>query len=247
MQTDELRLCLESLEQARNLLYDWEVRDIERGKSNLAGMAEVLGLDGLSELCHPLGRLLPRCADPDMALNNLDRYFASAGPSSVPILMESRARTLETMLQLFSTSQFFSDLLITNPDFLEMLRIPLRSSPSRAEMLEQLRGEVEAAYEDSNVLRAFRRFRQKHMLRIGTNDIIRDRPLEEVTRDISRVADTSLEVALETAQTHISRRFGAPRTDAGEPARSAILGFGKLGGKELNYSSDIDLMFIYDQ
>ena len=40
------------------------------------------------------------------------------------------------MLQLFSTSQFFSDLLIANPDFLEMLRIPLRSSPSRAELLD---------------------------------------------------------------------------------------------------------------
>src|SRR5436309_13549907 len=110
MQTDELRSCLESLEQARKLLYDWDITDIERGKSNLAGIANVLGLDGLNELCHPLGRLLPRCADPDMALNNLDRYFASAGPAVVSTLMESRARTLETILQLFSTSQFFSDL-----------------------------------------------------------------------------------------------------------------------------------------
>src|SRR5207253_5529453 len=103
---------------------------------------------------------------------------------------ESRARTLETMLQLFSTSQFFSDLLIANPDYLEMLRIPLRSSPSRTEMLDQLRQEVASAYDDGHVLRAFRRFRQKQTLRIGANDIIRERPLEEITRDISRVADT---------------------------------------------------------
>ena len=247
MQTDNLRLCLASVEQARKLLFDWDVTDFERGRSNLTQLADVLGVDGLSELCHPLSRLLPRCADPDMALNNLDRYFSSAGAEAVPVLMEARARTLETMLQLFSTSQFFSDLLIANPDYLEMLRIPLRSSPSRAEMLEQLRGEVESAYEDFNVLRAFRRFRQKQTLRIGTNDIIRDRPLEEITRDISRVADTSLEVALETALTNISRRFGEPFTNADEPARCVILGFGKLGGKELNYSSDIDLMFLYDE
>src|SRR5205823_1143976 len=194
----------------------------------------------------PLGRLLPRCADPDMALNNLDRFFAAAGRSVLSTLMESRARTLETMLQLFSTSQFFSDLLVTNPDFVEILRIPLRSSPSRTEMLKELREEVNAAYEDSNVLRAFRRFRQRQMLRIGVNDIIRDRPLEEITRDISRVADTSLEIALETALRNISKRFGAPITLAGAPARCVILGFGKLGGKELNYSSDIDLMFLYD-
>ncbi|MSQ93879.1 MAG: bifunctional [glutamate--ammonia ligase]-adenylyl-L-tyrosine phosphorylase/[glutamate--ammonia-ligase] adenylyltransferase [Gemmataceae bacterium] len=247
MQTDELRQCLESPEQARKLLVDWDVSDIERGKSNLAGIAEVLGLNGLSELCHPVGRLLPRCPDPDMALNNLDRYFESAGPTAMPTLMEGRARTLETMLQLFSTSQFFSDLLITNPDYLEMLRIPLRSSPSRAEMLEQLRADVEAAYEDSSVLRAFRRFRQRQMLRIGANDIIRDRPLEEITRDISRVADTSLEVALETGRRNISKRFGEPFTNGDEPARCVILGFGKLGGKELNYSSDIDLIFLYDE
>ncbi|MBI3824085.1 MAG: bifunctional [glutamate--ammonia ligase]-adenylyl-L-tyrosine phosphorylase/[glutamate--ammonia-ligase] adenylyltransferase, partial [Planctomycetes bacterium] len=205
-----------------------------------------MGIDRLSELCHPLGRLLPRCADPDMALNNLDRFLSNAGPSSLPALLESRARTLETILHLFSTSQFFSDLLITNPDFLEMLRIPLRNSPGRAEMLKDLRDEVKAAYEDSNVLRAFRKFRQKQMLRIGANDIIRDRPLEEITRDISRVADTSLEVALETATRNIGKRFGEPFTLSQQPARCVILGFGKLGGKELNYSSDIDLMFVYD-
>jgi glutamate-ammonia-ligase adenylyltransferase len=247
MQSDELRQCLESVEQARKLLFDWDVTDIERGKSNLQQLANILGLDGLGELCHPLSRLLPRCADSDMALNNLERYLANAGSASLPMLMESRARTLETILQLFSTSQFFSDLLIANPDFLEMLRIPLRSSPSRAEMLEQLREDVAAAQDDSTLLRVFRRFRQKQMLRIGTNDIIRDRPLEEITRDISRVADTSLEIALETACANISRRFGEPTTQAGEPARCVILGFGKLGGKELNYSSDIDLMFVYDE
>ena len=56
-------------------------------------------------------------------------------------------------------SQFFSDLLISNPDYLEMLRIPLRSSPSKAEMVDAPQHEVEAAFEDSAVLRAFRRFR----------------------------------------------------------------------------------------
>ena len=82
-------------------------------------------------------------------------------------------------------------------------------------MLEQLQAEVDAAYEDSAVLRAFRRFRQRQLLRIGTNDIIRDRPLEEITRDISRVADTALEVALSTALRNIGQRFGEPLTDSG--------------------------------
>jgi glutamate-ammonia-ligase adenylyltransferase len=248
MQLGQLRACLESADAARPMLHDWGVRDDERGASNLAHLASALGVEALAELCHPLSRLLPRCADPDMALNNLERFLVSpGGAAQLPALLDGRARTLETLLHLFAASQFFSDLLAGNPEFLDMLRIPLRSSPSRAEMLAQLRDELGAAADDAAVLRALRRFRQKHLLRIGTNDIIRDRPIEEITRDISRVADCALEVALEVARRNISARFGEPRTAAGEPARCVVLAFGKLGGKELNYSSDIDLVFVYDE
>ncbi len=247
MHLDQLRHCLESPQEARLVLHQWNLRDFEGGQHNLRHLADAVGIGGLADLCHPLGRILPRCPDPDMALNNFERFLGNpAGAEQLPALLEGRGRVLEILLQLLSTSQFFSDLLSANPDFLDMLRIPLRSSPSRGELLAQLQGEVDAAYEASAVLRVFRRFRQKQVLRIGTNDIIRDRPLEEVTRDISRVADTALEVALITALHHIQGRFGEPFTNADRPARCVILAFGKLGGKELNYSSDIDLMFLYD-
>jgi [glutamine synthetase] adenylyltransferase / [glutamine synthetase]-adenylyl-L-tyrosine phosphorylase len=248
MHVDQLRLCLDSAPAARALLADWQVRDVERGQRNLHHLAEAIDLAALGELCHPLHRLLPRCPDPDMALNNLERFLANpAGAGQLPTLLEARARTLETLLQLFSTSQFFSDTLIANPDYLDMVRVPLRSSPSRTELHDELRAEADAALDDAALLRTLRRFRQRQMLRIGTNDVIRDRPLEEITRDISRVADTALEVALYAAQRNISRRFGVPTTPADAPARCVILAFGKLGGKELNYSSDIDLMFLYDE
>jgi glutamate-ammonia-ligase adenylyltransferase len=248
MPLDLLRRCLESPEEARPLFNGWRVRDCERARRNLVHLAESLGLGMLSELCPVLTRLLPRCPDPDMALNNFERFLANpAGAKQLTGLLEARARSLETLLQLFSTSQFIGDLLVLNPDYLDMVRLPLRSSPSRTEMLQQLQGEVDAAFQDSAALRAFRRFRQRQTVRIGTNDIIRDRPLEEITRDIARVADTALEVALATALRQIGQRFGQPHTAVGEPARCVILAFGKLGGKELNYSSDIDLMFLYDE
>jgi glutamate-ammonia-ligase adenylyltransferase len=248
MQLEQLRHSLESAEEARPLLTQWHLRDTAGALANLRGLAESIGLEACHDLCHPLGRVLPRCPDPDMSLNNFERFLANPpAKTQLPTLLEARARTLETLLQLFSTSQFFSDLLITNPDYLDMLRVPLRSSPNRAELQDQLQAEVDAAFEDSAVLRAFRRFRQRQMLRIGTNDIIRDRPFEEVTRDISRVADMALEVALHTALRIITNRFGEPLTKDDEPARCVILAFGKHGGKELNYSSDIDLMFLYDE
>jgi glutamate-ammonia-ligase adenylyltransferase len=248
MHLEQLRHHLESLEHSRPLLQSWKIRDVERGWRNLAHVAASIGLEPLRDLCPALGRTLPRCADPDMALNNLERFLANpAGRTCLPTLLEGRARSLEILLQLLSTSQFFSDLLVANPDYLGMLRVPLRRSPSQKELQEQLQAEVDAAFEESTVLRAFRRFRQRQTLRIGTNDIIRDRPLEEITRDISRVADAAVEVALTTGLRQVSNRFGQPHTAAGHPGRCVILAFGKHGGEELNYSSDIDLMFLYDE
>jgi glutamate-ammonia-ligase adenylyltransferase len=248
MHLDQLRYHLECLESSRPLLHNWKVRDVERGWRNLTHVASAIGLEALQELCPTLGRFLPRCPDPDMSLNNLERFLANpAGRAYLPLLLEGRARSLEILLQLLSTSQFLSDLLVANPDYIEMLRVPLRRSPSQKEMQEQLQKEVDAAFEDSAVLRTFRRFRQRQTLRIGTNDIIRDRPLEEITRDLSRVADAALEVALEVALRQVSHRFGQPYTTSTQPARCVILAFGKHGGEELNYSSDIDLMFLYDE
>lgn len=246
MYVEQLRHCVESPASGRPVLASWGLRDLDRGQWNLGALKEHLGLDPLAQLAAPLGRLLPRCPDPDMALNNLERFFSHpAAPALVPALLDGRCRPLEILIGLFSTSQLFSDLLAQHPDYLDMLRVPLRKSPSPAELRDGLLAEVDACADDTSLLRAFRRFRHRQLLRIGTNDIIRDRPLDEVTRDISRVADAALDVALTAARRQVARRFGEPAAADGSPIRCAVLAFGKLGGEELNYSSDIDLMFVY--
>src|SRR5262249_4535277 len=154
MPVDQLRRSLESLQQSRPMLHNWGLRDLEGAWRNLTRLAELLGSEPLRELSHPLGRILPRCPDPDMAFNNLERFLSNpAGVAQLPTLLEPRTRCLETLLQLFSTSQFFSDLLSTNPDYLDMLQVPLRSSPRQAELQKELQAEVDAAFEDSAVLR----------------------------------------------------------------------------------------------
>src|SRR5258708_5520879 len=76
---------------ARPALLAWGVRDAERGWRNLAHLSESLGADALSELCPALARLLPRSPDPDMALNNLERFLAHpAAAGLVPVLLENR-------------------------------------------------------------------------------------------------------------------------------------------------------------
>ena len=224
------------------------LRDPDRGRRNLTALAAHLGAAAFASLGPPLTRLLPRTADPDMALNNLERLLAQAAArAQLPPLTELRGRGLDAILQLLATSQFFADTLVTYPEFLESVRNPLRRNPSTLELTAQLRSEVEAATDDVGVLRAFRRCRNRHTLRIGINDVIRDRSLEEVTRELARLADASIEVALEHALRSVFNRFGTPSGTDGQPARITALAFGKLGGDELNYSSDIDLMFVYDR
>jgi glutamate-ammonia-ligase adenylyltransferase len=223
------------------------LHDPERGRRNLDALAAHVGPESFAELLPALGRALPRSADADMALNNLERLLAQpAARSRLPGLLESRARALDAALHLLSTSQFFADTLTLDPELLDTLRGTHRRTPSAAELTQELRAAVDAAGDDTAVLRTFRRFRAAHHLRIGINDILRDRPLEEVTRELARAADASLGVALTHALRTVAGRFGTPTGPDGTPTRVAALGFGKLGGDELNYSSDIDLMFVYD-
>jgi glutamate-ammonia-ligase adenylyltransferase len=222
------------------------VRDADRGRRNLTALAAHLGAR-TADLLAALARLLPRTADPDMALNNLERLFArSEARAQLPALLDGDGRDLDATLQLLATSQFFADTLTAYPEFLASVFLVPRRNPSTTELIAQLRAEVDAAGDDAGVLRAFRRFRDRHTLRIGISDVIRARPLEEVTRELARLADASIEVALQQALRTVGARFGHPMAADGQPARLTALAFGKLGGDELNYSSDIDLMFVYD-
>jgi glutamate-ammonia-ligase adenylyltransferase len=224
----------------------WGIRDPDRGARILHGLTTHLGPD-LDGLVTQLRRDLSASPDPDLALNALDRFFAHpAARGLLPALLADDGRQLRDVLQLFGTSQFLGDVLAADPDFLETATAPLRGTPTLDELIGRLRSDA-ANGDDMAALRAFRRFRRRQLLRIGVNDIIRDRPLEEVTADLSRVAEAAVVVAWERALTTTAQRFGEPRTARETPARAAVLAFGKLGGGELNYSSDIDLMLVYDE
>jgi glutamate-ammonia-ligase adenylyltransferase len=222
-------------------------RDPPKAGRNLDALRVHVGEAHAAELFASLERLLPRSADPDMALNNLERLFAQpAAREHLPGLMQGKGRGLEGAIQIVSVSQFFADTLTLYPEALETIHTPSKRNPSTDELVQQLRDLVDAAADDPATLRVFRKFRQLQMLRIGINDILRERPLEEITRELSRLADATVDVAMQTALRNLGRKYGSPTGPGGAPAKVVALGFGKLGGDELNYSSDIDLMFVYD-
>jgi glutamate-ammonia-ligase adenylyltransferase len=182
-----------------------------------------------------------------MALNHLERLLSRPGVRTRwAFLVEGRGKALEILMQLLSVSQFFADTLAQYPELLETIHHTPRGVPTTAELIAELQQEVRQAPDDAAVLRSLRRFRQRHLLQIGINDIIRQHSLEEITRELSRLADATVEVALQQAYRTITSRFGVPTAPDGTPARLSVLALGKLGGEELNYSSDIDLIFVYD-
>ena len=90
-----------------------------------------------------------------------------------------------------------------------------------------------------------RRWRRREMVRIGWRDLNGRAGLEETLEDLSAFADDAVELALQPAWRSTCARFGAPQYATGEPMPLVVVGMGKLGGRELNFSSDIDLVFLF--
>ncbi len=231
---------------------DWLVRlgivDTQRGHANLLGMARAgVTLDLLADVFDQIERALPGCADTDMALNNLERFVRAArNPIGLGALFERDPRILPTLLQIFAASQYLSDLLATDPESLDLLRLSEGQESSRQSMIDELTAEIFALEHETAVMRALRRFKRRETLRIAYGDIIREQSLRAVTMQISFLADAVLEAALQAARRKYHTQRGVPRRPDGRPARFVVLALGKLGGLELNYSSDIDLIFLCD-
>jgi len=101
----------------------------------------------------------------------------------------------------------------------------------------------------AGALTELRSFKQREMLRIAARDLARLSNVVEITRELSDVADVCLDAVLRVVWQQFTRRFGRPfHQDANghwQPTAFCVLGMGKLGGQELNYSSDVDVLFVY--
>lgn len=186
--------------------------------------------------------------DPEAAKRFLGQ-LAERSPA-LGVKLEKNAALMSDVLTLVSYSPLLATTLLQNPEYLSWLDRERKGSGVRGkeELLESLaRFSLTNSQVEPQVL--FARFRRRELLRIYLRDIRRLATIAEITEEISNLADAILESALRLAETEMQNRFGQPlETDKkgrSTPARSAIVALGKLGSRELNYSSDIDLIFIY--
>ncbi|HEX3282873.1 MAG TPA: hypothetical protein VHR36_16670 [Pyrinomonadaceae bacterium] len=157
---------------------------------------------------------------------------------------------LSDALALAAYSPLLATTLEQNPDYIPWLA--RERADTRVRTTEQLRESLARfALTNSSLTPAvlFARFRRRELLRIYLHDVRRAHTLVETTEELSNLADAILDYALSLARQSLDNKYGAPLcVDAHgriATAEFCVLALGKLGSRELNYASDIDLVFIY--
>jgi glutamate-ammonia-ligase adenylyltransferase len=176
-------------------------------------------------------------ADPDAALEALARLAAATGDRQELLLRLADDREgRRALLALLGSSRAFASALAVHPSWLENVLgvVGVARVASCRELRARLRGMLSATRDRAGRLAVLRRFRRRETLVIAARDFCGRADLDAVTAGISAVAEATVAEALEIA-----------RAETGCTAsRLAVLALGKLGGAELNYSSDIDLIFV---
>src|SRR5438270_3939090 len=200
-----------------------------------------------------LGKALPSLfadsPDPDSALLLFDRLL-SDGSSEIQQVIESHPFLAHYAIAVFGNSRYIGETLVRNPDLLQtfLREKKLDHSYSHDEFSEALaRFRSRSLERDVSLLLS--RFKRREYVRIMLRDVLRISPLAETTGEISALSDVLIQNALREAESTMESRFGLPQhLDTEGRALTtpfSVLSLGKLGGNELNYSSDIDLLFLY--
>ncbi len=217
----------------------------ERALTNLSSLAgEGARREVFTKLAVLACEMLRQEPSPDMALNNWERFVQSlADPEFHYSMLFAQPKRFAILLGIFSRSQFLADALIRNPEFFEW--VTSRETLYRGRGREEMESELRTASIDSTEaewLREVRLFRRREILRIGTRDMCLGVSLADVMLDLANLADSIVQVCLERyARTAARESAGFKLLD-----NFCILAFGKLGGQELNYSSDIDLLGVFE-
>jgi len=205
-----------------------------------------LSSDLLGELIELLGRLLPDVVDADRVLVTLDRFLGTLhSPLSAVALFQRDPAALKTLLAIVATSPYLAEIVLAEPDTWEQIRRGGGRPEKRESLRDVLRADIGNQTDPRLVMRALRRFKRRELLRIAYGDIVMGQRLETVAGQISAVADCVVAEAVRVAWLRQLQLRGEPLEADGTPATVTVLALGKLGGNELNYSSDIDLIFCF--
>ena len=238
---------LDNDQQRAHWLTKMGIRNADRARTNLLAIAKSgMTIDLVGQLLDQCDKHLPQISDPDMALNNLERFIlGSRSPLAVGTFLERDETAIPILLTLFSVSQYLSDLLIQDRESYDALRLSEGQLFSRDVLTSELTGLVLGAKDAKHAMALMRRFKHRETLRIAFGDLVACQRMVDITQQISFLADSVCQAAFEFCYKQLVSKWGVPRLEDGLPCQFVIMAIGKLGGLELNYSSDIDLVMVY--
>jgi glutamate-ammonia-ligase adenylyltransferase len=180
--------------------------------------------------------------DPGRALKNLENFSREA-----PEIIEEHAKQIDLIARLFAYSQFLGDYSVRNPSCLSRTLRDLSASIDKEKILSRALSEYssfrdeerQADYREKAVA-LLRKMKKDYLLLITLKDIAGLTDLNECTSELTVLSEAIMELALDMSYVLMRRKFGLLRENA-----FSLIGMGKLGAGELNYSSDIDIITIY--
>lgn len=206
----------------------------------------------LLPLLPDLLRWLSGAADPDRGLIRFERFLrVHPEPQRLLSALRERPRAAELLAVTLGGSPFLAETLIRHPAWFDGLAEPEAVSHRRSRMdiefdlLQSLRGLGRHPPHEAQ-LNALRLAKRRELLRIGARDLLRLAPVEETLTALSELAEALVQQAYASCEDALRRRHGLmPLRSALAGSGFTVLGLGKLGGGELNFSSDVDLVYLY--
>ncbi len=153
------------------------------------------------------------------------------------------------LVRVTACSAYAAEILARYPQLLAGLvaRGRLARASHTGEIAALVADCASATASEEEILRSLRTVRHRELLRILWRDVSGAATVVESLRDLSDLADAAIGAALAWSTESLRARHGLPRTESGELCGFGILGMGKLGGHELNFSSDVDLVFVFSE
>ena len=226
-------------------------REPETAWKNLVALAGHAQFEKLyPDFFRILLELIASSHNTDMALHNFERFSEKfLDKDHLYTQLTESPSLFVALIFLFSGSQVLTDALLKEPSYVDWLSRPETLANSKSKDMLMRDFYEMAEFQSKNIFSILRKFKKREYIRIGLRDLLGKVGFKETVEDISNLADVCLQAAYEHADRELQKKFGRPvYQDANGnwiESEFAILGMGKLGGRELNYSSDIDLIYIY--